>query len=248
MNRALPSSPWRTLMLQASFNRRGMQRMGWWFALAPWLSRMDPETRRAWFARRRAVFNTNPYLAPVLLGARCRIEEDQGSEMADRVEAAMQRTLGSIGDALFWRAARPVWFLGTALAAFALGPWAALVAWISFAVLVWSVHRQGLAMGYRLGLETVDALGSTRLHALALAGRRVAAVLAGALAVGLAALTLVSGGESLAVVSAVIAVALGLILARLRRGPEWALVAVMAGLLFFARWTGQFPEAVITWR
>jgi len=244
----MPTSVWRTMALQASFNRRGMQRAGWWFALGPWLQRMDPESRRAWFVRERAVFNTNPYLAPVLLGARCRIEEDHGPDLADRVECAMQRTLGSLGDALFWRAARPVWFLGTAVAAIALGPWAALVGWLTFAALVWAMHHRGQAIGYRLGLDIVDRIGASRAHVLARAGRRVAAVLAGALAMGAAVLSILSGRETMAVVAAGIAVALGVFLTRLKRGPEWVLVIVMVGLVLFARWAGDFPEAVITWR
>jgi mannose/fructose/N-acetylgalactosamine-specific phosphotransferase system component IID len=236
------------MVLQASFNPRGMQRIGWWYALSPWLRRMNTEARRAWFARERAVFNTNPYLAPVLLGARCRIEEEHTGDLADRVEAAMQRTLGSLGDALFWSAARPVWFLGTAVASIALGPAAALGGWLSFMVLIGVVHYRGLAIGYDLGLEVVDRLDSARLHTLALAGRRVAAVLGGAMAVGALVLTVAAGAETLALGSAAGSIALGALLTRVRRGPEWLLVAVMVGLILLARLSGRFPEAVITWR
>jgi mannose/fructose/N-acetylgalactosamine-specific phosphotransferase system component IID len=236
------------MALQASFNLRGMQRGGWWFALSPWLGRMDPARRQAWFARERAVFNTNPYLAPVLLGARCRIEEDHGADLADRVEDTMQRTLGSLGDALTWRAIRPLWFLGTALAGVALGPMAVLTTWIAFAAGVWITHWRGQAWAYSLGLEVVDRLAASRLHALAQAGRRVAAVLAGVVGIGGLALTLGTAGESLAAVASLAAVGVGLLLTRLRRGAEWVLLLAMGGLILFARWSGQFPEAVITWR
>jgi mannose/fructose/N-acetylgalactosamine-specific phosphotransferase system component IID len=236
------------MALQASFNQRGMQRGGWWFALSPWLGRMDPAERRKWFARERAVFNTNPYLAPVLLGARCRIEEDHGADLADRVEDTMQRTLGSLGDALTWRAARPICFLGTALAGIAFGPRAVLVAWLMFATAVWLLHRRGQAWGYGLGLDVVDRLGDARLHALAHAGRRVAGVLAGVVSVGAAALTLGAGGEGLALVASLLAIGIGFVLTRLRRGAEWVLLLVMGALILFARWSGEFPEAVITWR
>lgn len=248
MNGPRPTSVWRTMVLQASFNRRGMQRTGWWFALAPWLGRMDAESRRAWFARERAVFNTNPYLAPVLLGARCRVEEDQTGELADRIEGAMQRTLGSLGDALFWSAARPAWFLGTTIAAFAFGPIAALASWLAFVGLVVWIHDRGLAAGYAHGVDVVDRLDPGRLHAIALTGRRVAAILAGMVAMGALVLTFAAGAEALATGSAAISIALGVALTRMRRGPEWLLLAVMVGLVLFARWSGGFPEAVITWR
>ena len=236
------------MALQASFNRRGMQRGGWWFALAPWLRGLDQPARRAWFARERAVFNTNPYLAPVLLGARCRIEEDHSPDLAERFDATLQRTFGSLGDALFWRALRPLWFLGTALAGIAFGPIAILVSWLVFAAGVFLVHRLGLAWGYWHGIDVVDRLGVARLHALAHAGRRSAAVLAGTLGTGALALTVLAGGELLALVAAGISIVLGATLTRLKRGPEWALLAVMAGMVLFARWTGSFPEAVVTWR
>lgn len=248
MRRRLPSSPWRTLALQASFNRVGMQRAGWWFALAPWLRRRDDAARRAWFARPRAVFNTNPYLAPVLLGARCRIEEEHSAELADRVEATMQRTFGSLGDAIGWRAVRPAWFLATALAGFAFGPVAVLAAWLLFATTVIAVHAAGLVWGYRHGLDVVDRVASWPLHGLAAAGRTVGGVLAGMIAVGLLGLTLSADPVGTTAVSAAVAALVGLGVARLRRAPEWWLLAGLVGLILFARWTGEFPEAVLTWR
>ena len=239
---------WRTLSLQASFNRIGMQRTGWWIGHAVWLRRRDESTRREWLGRQRAFFNTNPYLAPVLLGARCRIEEDHSAELADQFEVTVQRSLGSLGDALSWRALRPFWFLATALAGIALGPGAVLAAWLVFACGVLVVHRVGLVWGYRHGLEVVDRLAELPLYPISNAGRRVAAILAGAVAAGALALT-VSASEGLGpLAGAFMAVATGLLMARMRRGPEWMLLGVLVGLILFARWGGSFPEAVVTWR
>lgn len=243
-----PTSLWRTLALQASFNRVGMQRVGWWFALTPWLKRRGPEATREWLVRQRAVFNTNPYLAPVLLGARCRIEEEHSAELADRVEVTLQRTFGSLGDALGWKAIRPAWFLATALAGFALGPAAVLSAWLVFASCVVFAHRSGLDWGYRQGLDVVDRLEHLPLHTLAAAGRTVAGLLAGALAVGVLVLTLAADRSAEAVLASSVAIAAGAAIARVRRGPEWWLLAGLGALILFARWTGSFPEAVFTWR
>lgn len=242
------TSLWRTLALQASFNRIGMQRTGWWVGHAPWLRRQEEPARREWFRRQRAFFNTNPYLAPVLLGARCRIEEDNSAELADRVEATMQRTLGSLGDALSWRAVRPFWFLGTALAGFALGPVAVLVSWMIFGAAVLIIHRVGLVWGYHHGLDVVDRLVELPLYAIANAGRRVGAVLAGAVAVGILALTITVSTSATTLIAAAVAVVAGVVVARFRRGPEWALLIAFVGLILFARWTGIVPEAVLTWQ
>ena len=239
---------WRTLVLQASFNRIGMQRTGWWVGHAPWLRQRDDSTRREWLGRQRAFFNTNPYLAPVLLGARCRIEEDESVELADQVEVTMQRTLGSLGDALSWRAVRPFWFLATALAGMALGPVAVLVAWLVFGFGVLILHRVGLVWGYRHGLDVVDRLAELPLFAISDAGKRVAAILAGAIAVGTLALSITASIDLMTLVAAFVAVAIGAVMVRLRRGPEWMLLGAFVGLVLFARWTGSFPEAVVTWR
>lgn len=225
-----------------------MQSTGWIFCLAPWLRRRGVEAVRAWMDRPRAVFNTNPYLAPVLLGARCRIEEDHSAELADRIEDTMQRTLGSLGDSVGWGAMRPLWFLATAVCGVALGPVAVLVAWVIFALGVVLVHQAGLQWGWRHGLAVVDRLGDLRLHALAAAGRRVAAMLSGAVAVGIVALTLTASREQLAWVALVVAVATGTVAVRLRRGSEWVLLIGMVAMILFAKWTGNFPEAVVTWR
>jgi mannose/fructose/N-acetylgalactosamine-specific phosphotransferase system component IID len=247
MSRRLPTSAWRTLTLQASFNRVGMQRGGWWFALVPWLRRRGAEGSREWFGRQRAVFNTNPYLAPVLLGARCRIEEDQSPELADRIEITMQRTFGSLGDALGWRAFRPLWFLVTALAGFVLGPVAVLVAWLLFGGAIVTIHHLGLAWGYRNGLDVVDRLSQLPLHAIAAAGRKTSGVLAGAVGAGLVAMTIAADPSGPTLVLAGVAIGVGYAVARLRRAPEWWLWAGLVGLILYARWTGEFPEAVLTW-
>jgi mannose/fructose/N-acetylgalactosamine-specific phosphotransferase system component IID len=242
------NSIWRTLALQASFNRIGMQRTGWWVGHAPWLRRRDESSRREWLGRQGAFFNTNPYLAPVLLGARCRIEEDHSAELADQVEVTMQRTLGSLGDSLSWRAVRPVWFLATALAGIAVGPVAVLVAWLTFGLGVLIVHRAGLVWGYRHGLDVVDRLAGLPLYSISHAGRRVAAILAGTVAMGTLALTISVGVGMMTLVATFVAVTTGAAMVRFRRGPEWMLLGAFVVMILFARWTGSFPEAVVTWR
>jgi len=242
------TSLWRTLALQASFNRIGMQRTGWWVGHVPWLRRQDESARLEWFSRQRAFFNTNPYLAPVLLGARCRIEEDHSAELADRVETTMQRTLGSLGDVLSWRAARPFWFLATALAGVALGPVAVLVSWLIFSAAVLIIHRVGLVWGYHHGLDVVDRLAELPLYAISNAVRRAGAVLAGAVATGILGLTITATSSASSLVVALVAVVTGVVVARFRRGPEWALLVSFVGLILFARWTGIFPEAVMIWQ
>jgi len=66
--------------------------------------------------------------------------------------------------------------------------------------------------------------------------------------VGTLALSISAGRGLMSIVAAFVAVAVGATMVRFRRGPEWMLLGVFVGLILFARWTGNFPEAVVTWR
>jgi hypothetical protein len=49
-------------------------------------------------------------------------------------------------------------------------------------------------------------------------------------------------------VATFVAVTTGAAMVRFRRGPEWMLLGAFVVMILFARWTGRFPEAVVTLR
>src|SRR5262249_21391788 len=60
----------RSLLLQASWNPKGMQNLGLVYALYPALERLypDPEKRREAVQRHLSFFNTHPYVAAAIVG------------------------------------------------------------------------------------------------------------------------------------------------------------------------------------
>lgn len=205
----------RSLCLQASWNPKRMQNLGLLTTLLPWLRRQGAgadEVRR--FCRDHFVyFNTNPYLANILIGGLLRLEGESrasggGYERTVRsFKESLGRALASLGDQLFWLGLQPALTMTAVLAALVGPSWSPLVPFALFAVGQLVMRRRQLTMGHRLGMDVVDLLGSGLLHRLILVCKRGGALLAGAFA-GVAAL----GGVSLAADPESRSAALGLVL------------------------------------
>ena len=163
---------WRSLFLQASWNPRGMQNVGFAYAMGPALAALYPEPA----ARARAVlrhlefFNCHPYLAAAIIGGAVRMEERVASgETAAEIVSAFKRALGppfaALGDGFFWLALRPVSALGAAITAPHIGAWSLLV----FLVLYNSVHVVArlwlFRVGYQSGETVVEAVSRAHLAA-----------------------------------------------------------------------------------
>ena len=67
----------RSLFLQAAWNPRGMQNLGFADAISPALEELypDPRERARAVARHLEFFNCHPYLAAAILGGAVRLEE-----------------------------------------------------------------------------------------------------------------------------------------------------------------------------
>ena len=76
-NGALLRMFWRSLFLQASWNPRGMQNLGFAYAMGPALDELypDPAARAKATARHLEFFNCQPYMAAAILGGAARVEE-----------------------------------------------------------------------------------------------------------------------------------------------------------------------------
>jgi PTS system mannose-specific IID component len=165
---------WRGLFLQAAWNRRGMQNLGFAFAIDPALRALytQPERRREALARHLGFFNCHPYTAAAILGGAIHHEEKAaaGAEPASAAisfKATLQGPLAALGDGFFWTALRPFFGALAALGALLLG-WPAVVA----ALLVYNaIHlalRAGLFWtGYRQGDALVPALARLALPVMA---------------------------------------------------------------------------------
>ena len=195
---------WRCLFLQAAWNRRGMQNLGFAYAMDPALRCLyaDPARRRAALRRHLGTFNCHPYTAAAIVGGAIHHEERvaQGAEPETaplEYKQVLQGPLAAVGDSFFWAGLRPFFGALAAAGTLALG-WPALAA----AILVynalqlwlrWSFFRAGYRMGDAV-VERVAALSLPRWAERLRTGGTVVAGLAG----GLLAARSAAGGAALA--------------------------------------------------
>jgi len=152
---------WRSLFLQAAWNRRGMQNLGFAYAIDPALRALygDPVLREEALRRHLGFFNCHPYMAAAILGGAIHHEERvaaglEPSQASLRYKQTLQGPLAAIGDGFFWTALRP--FFG------ALGALVALIfglpaVWV--VLVVYNVIHFALRIGlFRVGYERGDAL------------------------------------------------------------------------------------------
>jgi PTS system mannose-specific IID component len=152
---------WRCLFLQAAWNRRGMQNLGFAYAIDPALRRLydDPVRRRDALRRHLNFFNCHPYMAGAIVGGAIHHEElvAAGAEpegLPLRYKETLQGPLAAIGDGFFWTALRPFFGAVAAVGALVLG-WPAIVATL---VVYNAIHFALRAMLFRAGYDRGDAV------------------------------------------------------------------------------------------
>jgi PTS system mannose-specific IID component len=177
---------WRCLFLQAAWNRRGMQNLGFAYAIDPALRDLypDPALRLSALARHLGFFNCHPYMAAAIVGGAIHHEERvaRGEEPAAapvHYKATLQGPLAAVGDGFFWTALRPFFGALAALGALLLG-WKAVLA----VLVVYNLVHLGLRWrffrdGYRHGDEVVIDIRDLSLPARAERLRLAAAALCG---------------------------------------------------------------------
>ncbi|MBI5241373.1 MAG: PTS system mannose/fructose/sorbose family transporter subunit IID [Elusimicrobia bacterium] len=167
----------RSLLLQSAWNFESMQGLGMAFCLEPWLERCwsgQNGAARAARLRHHEYFNTQPYMASLVVGMVCALEEEAAAAAAgeprDKVverlhtlKTVAAAALAGVGDVLFWGALRPLCAALAAVGALLLWGrpvWAVLWAALSYLaahnVLALSLRWRFLRRGY----EWRDGLAS----------------------------------------------------------------------------------------
>jgi len=163
---------WRSLALQAAWNHQRMQNLGLLHVLAPWSYRrqLDPDQRRLLARRHLGYFNTNPYLAPFILGGLVRLEDEHldGGPVSEHLIAgfrdSLSRACGALGDELVWLGARPATVLLAALAGWLVAwPWALAVMALAAGAQL-SLRRWALRVGFARGLDVLQVLERPGWH------------------------------------------------------------------------------------
>jgi len=176
----------RSLTLQASWNRKGMQSLGIAFALWPALRWLYParEDRVRAVRRHLALFNSHPYLAAAILGGVLRLEEriaagEEGPEAVQRFKEALMFPFAAVGDSFFWLSLRPLAGAVAALASPWIGFWS-----VPLFLAIYDVPHLALRIGmfregYRSGEGVVGRLGALGLPGAGAILRRSLACLGG---------------------------------------------------------------------
>ena len=213
---------WRCLFLQAAWNRRGMQNLGFAYAIDPALRRLyaDPGKRSEALRRHLATFNCHPYMAAAIVGGAIHHEErvaagDEPSGAPLAYKQVLQGPLAAVGDGFFWAGLRPFFGALAAVGTLLLG-WPALVAsLLAYNLLHFWLRWSLFTAGYRTGDAVVVRLAALSLPAWAARLRDGGAVLCG-VAAGIVALAAAGRIGPGAGVLALLAAAAGVVALGLR--------------------------------
>lgn len=143
----------RSFLIQSVWNPRGMQNVGFCFAVLPVARRLrgDARARGAFLARHLVFFNTNPSLSTYVLSASASAEVALDPDGAQKIKRALSGPLGMAGDALFWGAARPLAALAAVAAALMGARWAPAVLLAVYNVPHIVLRARGVSRGSALG-------------------------------------------------------------------------------------------------
>ncbi len=189
----------RSLLIQSSFNNRGLQNLGFCFSLLPLIrNRQDPDEKKEVLERSLERFNTHPYLASAIVGAVLNLEgrgSVAASEEALKLKNMLAGPYAAIGDSFFWNTLR--YFSSVFAVILALtGSFTAVLAFLLlFNVPHLYVRYRGYAEGLRQGKKSVEFIKALDLPGSGGRIRRVSLILTGIL-VSLILLYSVEGFES----------------------------------------------------
>ena len=228
---------WRGLFLQAAWNRRGMQNLGFAYAIEPALRALyrEPALRREALERHLQFFNCHPYMAAAILGGAIHHEERVAAGLAPsdapvRYKSTLQGPLAALGDGFFWTALRPFCGALGAVGALLVGVPGVVAALVLYNAVHLALRARLFRLGYRGGDAVVAAIARLGLPLVADRLRAAGVALCG---VAAAIVVLRSGGAAGAAAGIVAALAAAAGYAALARGARLlptAYVAALAGI------------------
>jgi PTS system mannose-specific IID component len=246
-DRRLPMATWmrmylRLFAVQGAWNYETMLGNGIAFCTEPALRQLPGGIGGDRYAqaigRQARYFNAHPYLAGVAVGALTRAElDDVPPAMIERFRTALGGPLGSVGDRLVWASWLPLCSL-IALLAFGVGARPLTV--VAIFLVIYNIghlalRAWGLRVGFQRGLRVADALAHPVLRKGPQVIGMLAALIAG-IAIPLATREVVGGGRQLSSGFIILAMAGGVLLARLGgRVDGWRIsLVVLAVFVLFS--------------
>jgi len=178
----------RLLLLQASWNFERLQGVGFFYALLPGLKKLYRDEKLLEVSRKYdGYFNTHVYLAPMVVGAVLKLEEERAADLADAdtliddFKEMVAAPYAAIGDALFWGGLRPL-AAGVALFFAVKGIlWAPLIFIVLYNIVPIWFRTVFYVRGYRQGIKSVEFIQQHRLPDWAIHTKEAAVVVLGGL-------------------------------------------------------------------
>lgn len=166
--RVMRSVFWRSQTEQGSWNYERMQNLGYAYALEPALDWLYPDAEQRAIRKQRHLefFNTQPYVANLVIGVNIALEAGaaRGDERMDRLVTSMKLgmmgPLAGVGDSIFWGTVRPLLAsIGATLALHGsvFGP---ILFFCLFNMIRLSVRWGLLHYGYTLGVKIVHIMAT----------------------------------------------------------------------------------------
>ncbi|HUT02287.1 MAG TPA: PTS system mannose/fructose/sorbose family transporter subunit IID [bacterium] len=187
--RARISIALRTFLLEAGWNNRGKQNLGFCFSILPALKTLYSGNALIEAAKRHlSVFNTNPCFSGLVAGAIVeqeaheQVKEKLSGPRMPRMKSTLGSTFGALGDDLIWLSFKP--FLAVlAVLLFLLGhEWAFLWLVVPFSLANIILRFRGVELGLRGATAVRCYFEKTNPKHASAALKRATCVLLGALA------------------------------------------------------------------
>ena len=157
----ISSAFFRSFLIQSSWSFERMQSLGFFYSIVPAIRAIHKTEDKFKEACRRHLefFNTNPYMAPAIIGATIRLEEDGASDDdIKRLKNALMGAYGALGDSLFWSSLRPLAAVSGVIFALLGFLWAPGVFLVIYNLPHIFVRCYGMIMGHKMGIGIVRTI------------------------------------------------------------------------------------------
>ncbi len=145
--------------MQAAWNFKGMQNIGFTYTLIPGLKYILKD--RADEAVRRSIpfFNTQPYMAPTIAGVCLHLYEKGEEDKIQRMVALLSSSLAALGDTFFWARLKPFAALLMLVCVMAGAPWGMVIVILAYNAIHFWIMGWGFLEGYHSGMDGALAVG-----------------------------------------------------------------------------------------
>jgi len=136
-----------------------MQNIGFSYAILPGLKQLFPETYNTLIKKYTRFFNTQPYMAPTVIGVSLNLEEQGQGNMFEKIQTALSGSLAAIGDTFFWATLKPILALLCIISMLFDQIWCVVLVLLLFnSIHIW-IMSWGFLKGYYLGAGGALSIG-----------------------------------------------------------------------------------------